>query len=262
MGAHVSFRSSAPALALLIATSPASAQVLRGVVLDSLTGARVTTARVVVLTAAGTQVTDMAAGSDGSFAVHLSAPGRYRVRVSNVGYTTRTTEPIQVGVTFQASVLLRLLPKPFPLDSIVVEVPRRVSYLAGVGFYARRRAGWGYFLTRDDIASRSSAVRISDALVGLAGVRIICDNSRAFGGSCDVATPGSGSMYLGKQCLPSVVLDGVVLRAGGSSNSGLLDDLLPNPFNLEALEVYPSPAGVPVQYRGSACGAIIAWSRR
>ena len=35
-------------------------------------------------------------------------------------------------------------------------------------------------------------------------------------------------------------------------------------FNLEAIEVYPSPAGLPVQYSGylSPCGAILLWSRR
>jgi hypothetical protein len=59
------------------------------------------------------------------------------------------------------------------------------------------------------------------------------------------------------------VLDGVVLRVGGTGGSGSLDGLL-NPFDIEAIEVYPSPAGVPVQYSGymSPCGAIIAWSRR
>jgi hypothetical protein len=41
-------------------------------------------------------------------------------------------------------------------------------------------------------------------------------------------------------------------------------DQLLDPFNIEAVEIYTSPAGVPVQYKGylSPCGAIIAWSRR
>jgi len=64
--------------------------------------------------------------------------------------------------------------------------------------------------------------------------------------------------------MPSVVLDGVVLRVGGVGNGGDPVDQLLNPFNLEAVEVYTSPSGVPVQFRGyvSPCGAIIAWSRR
>ena len=72
-------------------------------------------------------------------------------------------------------------------------------------------------------------------------------------------------MFVRGVCRPTVVLDGVVLRVGGAGNARdlLLDDLL-NPFNLEAVEVYPSAAGVPVQYQGymSPCGAILAWSQR
>ena len=62
---------------------------------------------------------------------------------------------------------------------------------------------------------------------------------------------------------PSVVLDGAVLQVGGVSGGLSADELL-NPFNIEAVEVYPSAAGVPVQYGGymSPCGAIVAWSRR
>ncbi len=77
--------------------------------------------------------------------------------------------------------------------------------------------------------------------------------------------PASTMMFTRGSCHPSVVLDGVVLRAGGIGKPGdpTLDRLL-NPFNIEAVEVYPSPAGVPVQYQGyvSPCGAILAWSRR
>ena len=41
-------------------------------------------------------------------------------------------------------------------------------------------------------------------------------------------------------------------------------DLLVHPDNVAAIEVFPSPAGVPVQYnnRGSACGVILVWTRR
>ena len=69
-------------------------------------------------------------------------------------------------------------------------------------------------------------------------------------------------MFIGKGCAPTVVLDGVVVTAGGSGGTGDLDSF--NPFNLEAIEIYPSPAGVPVQYSGymSPCGAVLLWSRR
>ncbi len=74
----------------------------------------------------------------------------------------------------------------------------------------------------------------------------------------------ANTMFFRGKCNPSVVLDGVLLQPGGTASGGLsLDDLV-NPFNIEALEVYPGPEGVPVQYSGylSPCGAILVWSKR
>jgi hypothetical protein len=36
-----------------------------------------------------------------------------------------------------------------------------------------------------------------------------------------------------------------------------------NPFDVEGVEIYTSPAGLPVQYSGylSPCGAILIWTR-
>ena len=75
----------------------------------------------------------------------------------------------------------------------------------------------------------------------------------------------ANTMFFRRPCRPSVVLDGVVLQPGGTGSRGDLPlDALVNPFNIEALEVYPGPEGVPVQYSGylSPCGAILVWSRR
>jgi hypothetical protein len=68
-------------------------------------------------------------------------------------------------------------------------------------------------------------------------------------------------MFLGKFCTPSVVLDGVLLNAGGTGRQTDALDVL-RPFALEAVEIYPHSTGAPVQWRTSACGAIVAWSRR
>jgi hypothetical protein len=79
---------------------------------------------------------------------------------------------------------------------------------------------------------------------------------------CAITMRAANTMFLGKPCAPTVVLDGAVVTVGGSRGSGDVNWV--DPHNLEALEVYPSPAGVPVQYSGymSPCGAILMWSRR
>ena len=63
-------------------------------------------------------------------------------------------------------------------------------------------------------------------------------------------------MFILRGCTPTVVLDGAVVGRG--------DVDVVAPHSLEAIEVYPSAAGVPVQYSGylSPCGAILLWSRR
>jgi Carboxypeptidase regulatory-like domain len=246
-------------LAVILFTGrPASAQVLRGTVLDSASNQPVAGAHVSALNPRGTAVANAVTRGDGRFTFLLPVVGDYRVRVIRIAYRSTLTEPVSVTSAFVADIELRLCPSPLPLDTLTVvakrvPVERELPYLVGDGFYDRQHKGFGYFLTRTDIEKHSPVV-VTDVLRGLAGVTVM-------GG--DVETPGASTMFFGKPCHVTVVLDGEVLRVGGSGGRGSLDKLL-NPFNLEAIEVYPSPAGVPVQYSGymSPCGAIIAWSRR
>jgi TonB-dependent receptor-like protein len=139
------------------------------------------------------------------------------------------------------------------------EVEKRLPYLADAGFYKRRQAGFGHFLSRDEIDKRDPLI-LSDLLKGMSGVRVTCTGARR----CTVTMRAANTMFFRGKCNPSVVLDGVVLQPGGTGGGGLLLDDLVNPFSIEALEVYPGPEGVPVQYSGylSPCGAILVWSRR
>lgn len=254
------------AAALLFAASPAVGQVLRGSVLDSASGQPVTGANVIVLGAADTTVAAAVTGTDGAFTFRLRAIGDYRLRVTRIGYSARMTGPVGVASTFDASVQIHLAPSAVPLDTLSVAaeqvgVEKQLPYLVGAGFYDRRHKGFGHFLTRPDIEKRDPLL-MTNALRGLSGVQVVC-TGRRMPVRCDVFMPAATTIFFRGPCLPSVVLDGVVLRVGGVGGSEYVDDLL-NPFNIEAIEIYPSPAGVPVQYQGylSPCGAIIAWSRR
>jgi hypothetical protein len=250
--------------ALLFTASPVLGQVLRGTVRDSVSGKPVEGAHVVVLAGDGPAVGDAMTGNDGEFTFRLPAVGDYRLRVSRLGYTTRVTDPISVVATFNTSVELPLTSSPVPSDTLTVvglpvAVERQHPFLVEAGFYARRSKRIGHFLTRADLDRRRSE-RMTDALRGLSGVRVVCS-----AGTCDVQAPGAASMLTRGVCKPTVVLDGAVLRAGGvrSDEEQTVDQLL-DPFNIEAVEVYTTSAGVPAQFRGSQspCGAIIAWSRR
>jgi len=239
------------------------AQELAGVVLDSASSTPIVGAHLVLLDSAGTALKATTTGTDGRFRFNLPRVGQYRALVSRIGYAPITTKRFVVDSAFTAQVSLTLPSTPLTLDTITVVAngrEKRLRYLADAGFYRRRQIGFGHFLTRADIDKRDPLV-MSDLLRDMSGVRVRCTGPR----SCDVTMRAANTMFFRGKCQPSVVLDGVLLRAGGVGSRGdlSLDDLI-SPFNVEAVEVYPGPEGVPIQYSGhmSPCGAIIVWSRR
>jgi 5-hydroxyisourate hydrolase-like protein (transthyretin family) len=264
-------------MSLLVAGSPAMAQVLRGTVVDSASGKPVAGAHLLVSVAGGTAVSDTATDKDGRFSFALPGVGQYVLRVSRPGYSTRVTQPVAVEKNFIAAVELRLTPLAVLLDTVTVVAERvvveqQLPFLVDAG-YDRRSKGIGHFLTRADL-DQHPPDRMTNAFQGISGVHVVCGGRTSSPNACDVQAPGATTMFKRGVCKLSVVLDGVVLRAGGVLHTDRpnpedppvdapVDQLL-NPFNIEAVEIYTSPAGVPVQYIGylSPCGAIIAWSRR
>ena len=247
---------------MLLTAPPVAAQVLRGTVVDR-RSKPVDSASVTVSAAGGESVGGASTSNGGEFSVQLPAAGSYVVRASKAGYQPTMTRPITVGVGLDASIRLRLQPSKTPADTLAVAaesvaVEEEIPYLAQVGFYAREHRGIGRFLTRAEL-DKVRSDRLTDALRGMPGVQIVCS-----GAYCDVQAPGAATMFTRGVCQQTVVLDGVVLRSGGISSGGEPVDQLLNPFNLAGVEVYSSPSGVPVQFKGymSPCGAIIAWSRR
>jgi len=248
------FRGLALAAGLLLAASHATAQALRGTVVDSASRLPLDGAHVTVLDGRGAMVADAVTGAAGSFMFRLPGFGAYQVRAKRIGYASRITEPIAADSTFAYSIQVGLPANPVPLDTLTVvaekvTVEKQVPWLADAGFYRRRRMGFGHFLDREEIEKKHPLV-VTDLLEGMPGVEVHCSSAL----SCGVTMAGS-QMFIGKPCAPTVVVDGIVV-SGGMSTVQV--------FDLEAIEVYPSPAGVPVQYSGylSPCGAILLWSRR
>jgi len=246
-----------------LAAQPLRAQALAGVVLDSVSQSPVIGARLVLLDSTGTALAVTVTSTAGSFSFNLPHVGQYRLLVSRIGYPSITTKRFIVDSAFTARFSLSLPSTPLTLDTVTViatGVEQRLQYLADAGFYRRQKNGFGHYLTRADIDKRDPLI-MSDLLHDMPGVRVTCTGAR----HCDVTMRAATTMFMRGKCQPSVVLDGALLRAGGVGSRGdlSLDDLI-NPFNVEALEVYSGPEGVPVQYSGylSPCGAIIIWSRR
>ncbi len=259
-----------------ISASPAAAQVVRGTVVDSATGQGVQGAFVALVSRSGDKVVGVATAAAGEFVLRAPGAGRYQVRAVRIGYDSATTEPLNLAPDVEIPLLLHLAPRPIPIGAVTAAAPRRLEWLERTGFYYRKfmSSGSAHFLEREDI-DRKHALLASDLLHGIPEIQLV-RVMRAGGQTVEPIIRAATAMYLRGPgyCQPSIVVDGQVVRNGGTPemNRGgryevatqpSLDELL-SPANIEALEIYPSAAGLPPQWSGyvSPCGAIVAWTRR
>jgi hypothetical protein len=84
-------------LALGVAgTGSISAQIIRGQIVDGATQAPIPGAFIVLLDSAGTQRGAVLSGEGGTFILHVSEAGRYRLRAERIGYADMLSEPLRV----------------------------------------------------------------------------------------------------------------------------------------------------------------------
>jgi hypothetical protein len=113
--------------------------------------------------------------ADGAFQLPGLPPGVFRITTSHIGYGTRTDS---VNIQYGAIMLYTI---DLAVDAIAlapINVDVRMISLERVGFYDRRDAGFGAYLTRSTWEARGSILP-SDIMRGVAGVRVV--PSRGFG---------------------------------------------------------------------------------
>jgi TonB family protein len=187
-------------------------------------------------------------GDDGRFEFYLLGDSVSRiVVVRRIGFRPETLT-VRVPRPDDAPIEVRLVRTAQFLASVVVEgdAPDRMSTSAQV-HERQRRSGNGRFVYRDEIA-RMQVSRASDILRRVMGVRVTVDGV----GRSDVRLRENG-------CSPLFWMDGTPLTAAPFD----IDQLPPSA--IEAMEIYPSAATVPLEFRGplrvQACGAIVLWTR-
>lgn len=132
------------------------------------------------------------------------------------------------------------------LPAVVVEGDRIIfEYGRMREFWRRRKRGWGRFFTRQDI-ERRNPIRITDLLRTVPGISVYRNGS---------TTRIRASRSAGR-CGPSIWLDGLFL-----SDADV--DLLVQPNDVEAVEVYRGSGETPAEFSGAfdGCGAIVIWTR-
>lgn len=238
---------------LLTGPYPASAQeelpkrtILAGTVVDS-DGRPIEGAEVFV----GDVRTPVATNSQGRFRV-LDAPARpIWVTARSIGYSpTRRSLRLQPGET--RDIQLVLVPLPVRLPDVEVRERSGFGSRRLADLWPRFRAGWGRFLTRDDI-ERWRPAFLSQL------VRPYFPFAPLFGDPFFMPDPREERFFNRGRCAPAVSIDGHFPWEGMR-----LDDIPMS--SVEAMEVYrPRLSEVPIQFshlpRAASCGLVVVWTR-
>jgi hypothetical protein len=172
--------------------------------------------------------------------------GEYVALARMVGFRpVRFAVRVNERDTTWADVLL--VPLVQPLEPVNVEAkPDRIAADRLRTFEENRRLGFGKFM--DSTYLRQwEAVDFSVLVARVPGMRVFCDNRRARG-PC-YATGRCGRMR--------VFVDGAPSRLEDIRNDWRVSQL-------EAVEIYRSPAEIPAEYNSasSACGVLALWTRK
>lgn len=263
-----------PWILLLVAALAAPASLaaqtaaLRGVVVEEGTNRPLAGVRVMLERTYQQTITDDA----GRFFLAELPLGVRVVLFSSIGHIPlRLQVTLTMGDTARADVAL--MSDPLRLDSVVVTArgPERVNPRL-VEFEERRRLGFGFHLDSSYLR-RADGRRFSEVLREAPNIRIVPFQERSGGGTIPITKYYAASIrrtgFANEPCYLSVYLDGNVLyRSGGIGGGGFGDppdfarDF--NVSNFDAVEVYASPAEVPMEYSGRSaeCGVILLWTRR
>jgi TonB family protein len=185
---------------------------------------------------------------DGRFEFYLLGDSVSRlVVVRRIGFRPETLT-VRVPRPDDSSIEVRMVRSAQLLASVVVEgdASDRMSTSARV-HERQKRSGNGRFVYRDEIAQMQVS-RTSDVLRRVPGVRITVDGM----GRTELRLRGSA-------CAPLFWMNGSPL-----GDAPFEIDELP-PSAIEAIEIYPSAATVPLEFRGNlrvqGCGVIVLWIR-
>lgn len=186
---------------------------------------------------------ELSASSDetGRFVFRDIPAGKHVLLVHYLGYVDTTLVVLTPNVLTQIEIAINL--RIVPVPDLLVQVAASDAPSKLTGFYRRRNAGSGYFITRQDILERAPRWT-SDMLRRVPGVQLGRSNS------------GVPMIRIrGRNCGISYFVDGI--RAPGFN----IDNAMPEA--VAGIEIYKGAATVPAEFRGmlTPCAVIVLWTR-
>ena len=252
------FCSSVSALILLCA-STASAQAIGGVVFAGPNKKPIANLEVQLLNAKNEKVKVGRTNAAGVFNLRMRS-GSYYVGVDRIGFHSYRSNLLSVTGDSLLILRIELRDSVIALDEVTAAAQPRVRRLEIAGLYDRQKEGTGTFLMRDEIEKRNAS-KISQLLQGIAGMRLLPTRSTAV--YSELVMRGGSRGGRNSYCYPRLYLDGALVRIGGTGAPMPRLDEVADPDDIEALEIYKSPAQVPSEFGGSnsSCGVVLIWTR-
>lgn len=180
--------------------------------------------------------------SVGGFRINGVEAGDVRVDLRALGFHAIV---LFLKVRADTTTMVEVAVQPVPLPAAEVETGMRRGDERMRGFHNRRDAGFGRFVTREDI-ERRVVTDTKELLRGIPGVRLVGNR---------VQMSSSASF---PRCMVQFFVDAVHI-------AGATTDFLSQfrPRDIEGLEVYRGPAETPPEFsRGGAhCGVVVIWTR-
>ena len=221
------------ALALTAGERAASAQSVRGVLLDGITTRPVAQARIGLLDSLGTEVASVVTDSSGRFLLASPRPGQYRMSIRRIGYEPATTGAISFQRSKVWQLTLELAPLAAELEPVTIR-ERTGRQWAVDGFRERQALGQGIFVDHLDILAQDP-VYIADLFRGMPGMKIELTR----GGPTVESQKGRGCLKMFVNWMPLESL----------SENGHRTMELPPPKEVMGVEVYREFKEVPQALR-------------
>ncbi|HEX6369413.1 MAG TPA: carboxypeptidase-like regulatory domain-containing protein [Longimicrobium sp.] len=227
-----------------------SAQDVRGTVLEDGNDRPVPEALVTLVNSQGLRAGRVAANPDGTFAFRITRPDAYQLRAERVGYRPVTSPFITLAPGDSVVLELRLSTRSVVLAPLTVVAGGDVLRERVVAeFEYHRSRGFGRFLGPEQI-ERIRPYYTTDVLQQVPFVRVTGGIQR----SVLLRDPRGGL------CTPTVFVDRTRYRIGEDLN---LDQIVAGTRVL-AVEVYPTPSGVPAEFSvldNYRCGVVVIWTK-
>src|SRR5688500_3087326 len=163
-------------MAALLGGAPAAstAQVVLGRVVEAEGGQPIKHATIELLDDRAQVITRVSVDSLGVFRMRSWHAGKYRLKTQAIGYTTVSSDMLELATGDLLELTVRLATNAVPLEAIVITARSRASLseIAMKGYYDRRdsgkRLGLGRFYDRGEIDRRGR--KLTDVLSTIPGV--------------------------------------------------------------------------------------------